>query len=335
MARRWGTAAERRSRKSRIQVAGAFLRRDFRFRFASVPVSRKRSALASVCLARVVGGDRAEIGRADFNVIAEDLVVAHLERANAGPFLAPGAGDGQPSWPSTRSGAEFFQRGMITGANQPPSLANRRVVRQRARVEIGQIGQRRVIFAPSSRRAATGCFPQRLAQSGQLFERHAQGDQVARRCRYPERGAQRAVPRRAPGAGAPCKWFRFGLSPSPTRPRFGGRAMPGRFRKARATIAAKASTAGGHRAIDAERSVVWPERRAADQTSSRLRRRGGVENEHIFPLPEAQGVDMPERPAQFMPEIMEQSSRRAEGTAGRAPPYQTKRRGQNRRAMRS
>ena len=60
---------------------------------------RKRSESDQRLLADVVGRDLAEVGLGHLDVIAEDLVVADLERADPGPLPLPALEQGDEDFP--------------------------------------------------------------------------------------------------------------------------------------------------------------------------------------------------------------------------------------------
>ena len=149
MARRCGHCSGAKIEEELVfELARAFLcAEDFRLHL--LQLGRDEAlGVGQGLLARVVGGDGGEIGGADLDVVAEDLVVADLERLDAGAFLLAALESGEPFLALDRGGAKFLQRGMVSGADEAAFLEqDGRVVGQRARVEIGQIGQRRDFLA--------------------------------------------------------------------------------------------------------------------------------------------------------------------------------------------
>ena len=183
-------------------------------------------------------------------------------------------------------------------------------------VELGQLGQRRDLSAEFAQ-GGDGMVFQRAAQAGQLLERDAQGDQVARvAAALDEPGdepldvahlAQALLQQRRARADSACA-----QATTLWRRSMAGRSRSGasshwRRRRPPPEVTVRST---------AERSVVWRRRRCAKRIDQlEIAARGGIEDEHVLALPEAQGVDMAERPAQFVAEVMEQPARRAERAA--------------------
>ena len=86
-----------------------------------------------------------------------------------------------------------------------------------------------------------------------------------------------------------------------------GREVPQRCEQ---PLPQKPTAAGSHRPVhrvqQSRLARAGPQR--IDQLQVAARR--GIENQNILPLPKPKRVDVPERPAQFMAKIMEQTSRR-------------------------
>ncbi len=105
-----------------LELARAFLRAED-FRFHLLELGRDEAlGVGHGLLARVVGGHGGEVGRADLDVVAEDLVVAHLERLDAGALLLAALQVGQPRLALDRRGAQFLQRGVVAGADEAALL---------------------------------------------------------------------------------------------------------------------------------------------------------------------------------------------------------------------
>ncbi len=157
---------------------------------------------------------------------------------------------------------------------------------------------------------------QRVAQGGQLLERDAQGDQVARVA------AALDQPRDEPLHIAHlAQAFLQGVALGLIRLRPGDHALAaldgGQIAQRREQpLAQKPSAARSDGPVDRgeQRRLARAGAEGIDQLQ--IAARGGVENEDILALPEPQRVDMAERPAQFVAEIMEQAARRAERAAG-------------------
>ena len=144
---RYGGGAEI-EKKFVLELPRAFLcAEDFRFHLLQLG-RHEALGIRQRLLARVVGGNGLQVRRADLDVVTEDLVVADLKRFDAGPFLLAALEIGEPFLAFDRSGAKFLERRVVAGADEAAFLQqNGRIVRERARIKIGQLGQGRNLAA--------------------------------------------------------------------------------------------------------------------------------------------------------------------------------------------
>ena len=179
-----------------------------------------------------------------------------------------------------------------------------------ARVEIGEFGQGRDPGAELAQRGDRMFF-ERVPQAGQLSERNAEGDQVARIAAALDQTRDEAL-EVANLAQAFLKDIALGLIGAGPGDDTLTALNRGEVAKGREEpLAQEASAAGGDGAIDRgeQRDVFRARAQRIDQFE--VPAGGGVEDEDILALPETEGVNMTERAAQFVAEVMQQAAGRA------------------------
>jgi hypothetical protein len=300
-----------------LELARTFLRAED-FRFHELKLGRDEAlGVGQRLLARVVGGDGGEIGGADFDVVAEDLVVADLERLDAGPLLLPPLEIGEPFLALDGGGAKFLERGVIPGANEAAFLEeDGRVVGQRPAVKIGEVGQRRNLQAQFAQ-GSDGMLFQRFAEGGELLEGDAQGDEVAGVAAALDEARDEAL-----DIADLAQEFLEDVAFVLIRARPGDDGLPAHdggeiAQRSEEPLTEQTSAAGGDGAIHGgeERGLARAGTQRIDQLE--IAARGGVEDEDVVALPKAQGMDMAERAAQLVAEVVEQAARRTERAAER------------------
>jgi hypothetical protein len=131
-------------------------------------------------LALVIGGREMQVGARDFEVIAEDIVEAHLQRLDAGtlPFARFDLRDVLAAVQAEI--AQFVEFGVETGADGAPvSDGQGRLVGNRFQDGVGDVGQfiETLVQGPQAR-GLLGI--EATLQRGNLLDRAAQCQQIAR-----------------------------------------------------------------------------------------------------------------------------------------------------------
>ena len=131
-------------------------------------------------LAFVIGGRQVQIGAGDFDVVAEDVVEAHLERLDAGALALARFDLRDVLLAVLAQVAQLVELGVEAGANGAAvGQVQRRLVGDGVQNQPGDIGQlvEPVVQRPQARRLLR---VEAALERGNLFERAAQRQQIAR-----------------------------------------------------------------------------------------------------------------------------------------------------------
>jgi hypothetical protein len=131
----------------------------------------------------IVAGDELQVRLRDLDVVAEDLVVADLERADAGARALARLELGDPALAVVAKRAKLVDLGRVAGADEIalPRARGRRVD-ERAADEIREL-RKRIHAIAKSREEPTAAIGQALLHRRAPRERLAKPDEIARRRR--------------------------------------------------------------------------------------------------------------------------------------------------------